>query len=161
MAKRFGVSVNSVFLWSKNLEPKLTRNKAPIKIHNDLLIEDIKKYPDAYHYERARRLGVSTAGICRLNVTYKKTLNHPKACKDKRQLFQDKTTAYTKSAQPIIYIDESGFAHDMPRKYGYSLKGERSYSPDLNPIEHKWAQAKLLRRKYNCNIDQLFTHFNL
>jgi transposase len=83
VAKRFGVSVNSVFLWSKNLEPKLTRNKAPIKIHNDLLIEDIKKYPDAYHYERARRLGVSTAGICfamkRLNVTYKKNSQSPKS----------------------------------------------------------------------------------
>jgi transposase len=153
---------------------------------------------------------------------------------------------YKKSCRPIIYIDESGFAHDMPRNYGYSLKGERCfgvhdwgakgrtnaigallgkelltiglfesninteafsawvkqellpilppqsivvmdnasfhkgkwlrenielkghileylppYSPDLNPIEHKWAQAKLLRRKYNCNMDQLFTQFSL
>lgn len=76
VAKRFEISVNSVFLWSKNLEPKLKRNKAPVKIHNDLLIEDIKKYPDAYQYERARRLCVSTSGICfamkRLNITYKK-----------------------------------------------------------------------------------------
>ena len=32
-----------------------------------------------------------------------------------------------------------------------------TYSPDLNPIEHKWAQAKALRKKYRCdNIDQLF-----
>ncbi len=30
------------------------------------------------------------------------------------------------------------------------------YSPDLNPIEQKWAQAKALRRKMKCNIDQLF-----
>lgn len=82
VAKRFGVSVNSVFLWSKSIEPKLTRNKAPIKIHNDLLTEDIRKYPDAYHYERAQRLGVSTAGICfamkRLNITYKKNSQSPK-----------------------------------------------------------------------------------
>ncbi|WP_316356167.1 hypothetical protein [Candidatus Neptunichlamydia sp. REUL1] len=28
--------------------------------------------------------------------------------------------------------------------------------PDLNPIEHKWAQAKSKRRKYQCGIDELF-----
>ena len=70
------MSVNSVFLWSKNIEPKRKRHKAPIKIHNDLLLEDIKKYPDAYMYERAKRLKVSTAGISikRLQITYKKKL---------------------------------------------------------------------------------------
>ena len=30
------------------------------------------------------------------------------------------------------------------------------YSPDLNPIENKWAQAKSLRRKHDCNIFELF-----
>jgi transposase len=83
VAKRFGVSVNSVFLWSKNIEPKRTRNKAPTKIHNELLMEDIKKYPDAYYYERARRLKVSTAGISsamkRLNITYKKNSSTSKS----------------------------------------------------------------------------------
>lgn len=76
IAKRFDVSVNSVFLWSKSLEPKRTKNKSPTKIHDYLLIEDVKKYPDSYMYERANRLGVSTAGIRfalkRLNITYKK-----------------------------------------------------------------------------------------
>ncbi len=32
------------------------------------------------------------------------------------------------------------------------------YSPDLNPIEHKWAQAKALRRKLGCSTDELFQH---
>ena len=117
-----------------------------------------------------------------------------------------------------MYIDESGFSHDMPRTHGYSTNAigaligatlltvslfestinsevftawakqdllpklpERSiivmdnatfhkqpemqealaadghtllylppYSPDLNPIEKKWAQAKSLRRKLSC-----------
>lgn len=31
------------------------------------------------------------------------------------------------------------------------------YSPDLNPIEKKWAQAKSIRRKLRCSIDELFT----
>jgi len=31
------------------------------------------------------------------------------------------------------------------------------YSPDLNPIEHKWAQAKSIRRKERCTVNELFT----
>jgi hypothetical protein len=141
-----------------------------------------------------------------------------------------------------VYIDESGFSHDMPRTHGYSTKGERCYgthdwgakgrtnaigaligatlltvsvfestinseiftagvqqdlipklprksvvvmdnatfhkdtrmqdalaaavhalvylplySPDLNPIEHKWAQLKSIRRKLSCSLDHLFS----
>ena len=33
------------------------------------------------------------------------------------------------------------------------------YSPDLNPIEHKWAQAKSIRRKRRCSIYQLFKEY--
>jgi hypothetical protein len=144
--------------------------------------------------------------------------------------------------RPIVYIDESGFSHDMPRTHGYSRKGQRCYgthdwgakgrtnaigaligatlltvslfestinsevftawvqqdlipklpqrsvvvmdnatfhkqsgmqqalgaaghtllylppySPDLNPIEKKWAQVKSLRRKVGGSIDALFS----
>ena len=31
------------------------------------------------------------------------------------------------------------------------------YSPDLNPIEKKWAQAKSIRRKLRCSIEELFS----
>lgn len=31
-----------------------------------------------------------------------------------------------------------------------------TYSPDLNPIEHKRAQAKARRRKLRCSVDELF-----
>jgi len=30
------------------------------------------------------------------------------------------------------------------------------YSPDLNPIEKKWAQIKSIRRKLRCQLDELF-----
>ncbi len=129
--------------------------------------------------------------------------------------------------KPIVYIDESGFAHDMPRTHGCSkigallgtnlltlalfdcnintdafsswaeqdlmpklpsesvlvmdnasfhksksmqekieaaghiLEYSPPYSPDLNPIEHKWAQAKSKRRKYQCGIDELFKEYFL
>lgn len=39
---------------------------------------------------------------------------------------------------------------------GHDLLYLPTYSPDLNPIEHKWAQAKLLRRTTGCSIEDLF-----
>lgn len=171
----------------------------------------------------------------------KKTLRHPKADEKARQVFSEKIICYESAQRPIIYLDESGFAQDMPRPYGYSTKGQRCfgkhdwqakgrinvigamqddqlltaclfesninsdvfhawitqdllnklpekavivmdnatfhkrldtqmairqagylleylppYSPDLNPIERKWAQAKALRKKYRCDVDTLF-----
>ena len=35
------------------------------------------------------------------------------------------------------------------------------YSPDLNPTEHKRAQAKALRRKHRCSVDELFRDHKL
>ena len=146
----------------------------------------------------------------------------------------------------IVYIDESGFGHDMPRTHGYSIQGRRCYgthnwgakgrtnaigaligsaliaiglvtgsvntavfnawveqillpnlpeksvivmdnaafhkgkdmqkmieasghtllylppySPDLNSIEKKWAQAKFIRRTTNCSIDEIFNTYLL
>lgn len=36
-----------------------------------------------------------------------------------------------------------------------------SYSPDLNPIEHKWAQSKAIRRREQCDIDALFRDYDI
>ena len=40
---------------------------------------------------------------------------------------------------------------------GHILEYLPPYSPDLNPIEQKWAQAKSIYRKYRCSIEELFT----
>jgi transposase len=34
-------------------------------------------------------------------------------------------------------------------------------SPELNPIEHKWAQAKAIRKQKHCSVSELLTlsHF--
>ena len=66
----------------------------------------------------------------------------------------------------VIIMDNASFHKGKWLRENIELKGHileylPPYSPDLNPIEHKWAQAKLIRRKYNCDIDQLFTQFNL
>ena len=67
---------------------KSTKNRPTIKIDNEVLMEDIKKYPDAYNCERAHRLNVSTSGICcaikRLGISYKKNLQPSQGLRKKK-----------------------------------------------------------------------------
>jgi len=150
--------------------------------------------------------------------------------------------SYEQAGKPFVFIDESGFAHDMPRRRGYAPVGERCfgtqdwhakgrtnaigallgfclltvglftgsvnanvffaratadlipklpensvvvmdnppfhkrsdirwaildaghvleylppYPPALNPIEHKWAQSKAVRKQTNCTVSELFS----
>ena len=39
---------------------------------------------------------------------------------------------------------------------GHILEYLPPYSPDLNPIEHKWAEAKAIRRQDHCDVETLF-----
>jgi transposase len=61
------------------LEPKTTRHKPTSKIDMQALKEDINRYPDACHDERAKRFNVSKQGIGkalkRLGISYKKNAN--------------------------------------------------------------------------------------
>lgn len=64
----------------------------------------------------------------------------------------------------IIVMDNASFhkgkdMQNMIEESGHTLLYLPPYSPDLNPIEKKWAQAKKIRRKTGCSIDQLFTSF--
>ncbi len=158
--------------------------------------------------------------------------------------FNQRIEAHKTGGRPLVYLDESGFAHDMPRTHGYSAINQRCfgthnwqakgrtnligalwlstlitvtlfqgtvnsevfhqwvkqdllkhlperavivmdnasfhkredtltllekaghtveflppYSPDLNPIEKKWAQAKACRRKHRCSVEEIFTKY--
>jgi transposase len=42
------------------------------------------------------------------------------------------------------------------RKAGHILEFLPPYSPDLNPIEQKWAQAKAIRKRNHCSIEDIF-----
>lgn len=79
----FNISMATLFRWSKKIEPNTTRNKPATKLDMDALRSDIEKYPDAYQFERAKRLGVSRSCIFyalkRLKVTYKKNPKSPKS----------------------------------------------------------------------------------
>ena len=172
-------------------------------------------------------------------------MRHPKADAVAQQCFRERIERYEQDGRPIVYIDESGFAHDMPRTHGYAPKGQRCigthdwnakgrvnvigallagallsvgltdanvdadtfnlwlsgdlipklppnsvlvmdratfhrrsdtqaaiadaghaleylppYSPELNDIEHKWAEAKAYRRKTGKSVDDIFVNQN-
>jgi transposase len=76
VAERFGIGKQTVYNWTKRIEEKKKRNRLPEKISLQALAQDIADVPDAYQYERAKRLGVSTnciwRALKRLGVTYKK-----------------------------------------------------------------------------------------
>ena len=69
-------------------------------------------------------------------------------------------------AQTVIVMDNASFhkRSDIIKAIGQAgciLEFLPPYSPDLNPIEHKWAQAKSIRKKLHCDdVYELFsTHF--
>ena len=53
---------------------------------------------------------------------------HPKANEEKRIMFKNRIAKYKEEGCSIVYIDESGFAHDMLRTHGYSTVGKRCYA---------------------------------
>jgi transposase len=66
----------------------------------------------------------------------------------------------------VLVMDNATF-HKRPdtqkaiASAGHTLEYLPTYSPDLNPIEHKWAQAKSARKKFQCSVTQIFesNHF--
>ena len=65
-----------------------------------------------------------------------------------------------KSGQ-VVVMDNASFhksqkTQELIESVGCRIIFLPPYSPDLNPIEHKWAQAKKLRRKKGCSIEELF-----
>ena len=65
----------------------------------------------------------------------------------------------------VIIMDNASFhkRNDMReaiKQRGIILEYLPTYSPDLNPIERKWAQAKSIRKKLRCeDIDLLFSQY--
>ncbi|MEX0447512.1 transposase [Xenorhabdus sp. SGI246] len=61
----------------------------------------------------------------------------------------------------VIVMDNAPFhkRHDTIQAIadsGCQLEWLPPYSPDLNPIEPKWAEAKAIRRGKRCSVDELF-----
>ena len=83
----YQLSTSTIHSWRQTLEPKTGRSKAPTKIPDDALLNDVKEHPDAYHYERARRLNCSTTviqnALKRLRISKKKDTGTPQSLQDK------------------------------------------------------------------------------
>ena len=61
----------------------------------------------------------------------------------------------------VVVLDNATFhkredIKDAIQEAGHTLEYLPPYSPDLNPIEHTWAQAKAIRRRLRCDPFQLF-----
>ena len=86
IGRRFGISPNTIFRWTKRLKPKIKREKKSIKIDMKALKEDARQNPELYQYERALKFGVSKSSIGfalrRLGISYKKNVT---ASKSKRR----------------------------------------------------------------------------
>lgn len=62
----------------------------------------------------------------------------------------------------VLVFDNAAFhqrkdIHSEIKKSGIAIEYLPTYSPDLNPIEKKWAQAKALIRTLGCSIAKLFS----
>lgn len=69
-------------------------------------------------------------------------------------------------ANSVLVMDNATFhksqtMQETIKRAGHTLEYLPPYSPDLNHIEKKWAQAKALRKKYHCSIDHLFQSYQL
>lgn len=65
-----------------------------------------------------------------------------------------------------VIMDNAAFRkrHDIQeaiRSNGHLPEYPPVYSPDLNPTEHKRAQAKALRRRHRCSVEELFRDHRL
>lgn len=61
----------------------------------------------------------------------------------------------------VIVMDNAAFHKNQHmqnniKNAGHILEYLPPYSPDLNPIEPKWAQSKNLRKRKLCDIEELF-----
>ena len=66
----------------------------------------------------------------------------------------------------VVVMDNASFhkrqdTQEVLRQKGHTLEYLPPYYPDLNPIEHKWTQAKSIRRKTKCSINQIFQKSNI
>ena len=81
-AAKFELSPTTIQRWKKRLEPKTTHEYKPRKSHGELILQDLKDFPNDYQFERAIRLGCSKSGIQkalkRLGINPKKNTKAPK-----------------------------------------------------------------------------------
>ena len=75
-SQRFDVPIRTLFRWQRKMAPCMTRDKPATRLDMAELAKDVEMAPDAYQWERAKRLGVAERtigyGLQRLKISYKK-----------------------------------------------------------------------------------------
>ena len=69
-------------------------------------------------------------------------------------------------SQGVIVMDKASFHKRLDiqsaiRDAGHTLLLLPPYSPQLNPIEPKWAQAKAIRKQQPCSVSELFALYEI
>jgi len=65
-------------------------------------------------------------------------------------------------SKPTVIVTDNASFHknqlvmDNIKAAGHFVEFLPPYSPDLNPIEHKWAQKKAYRRKHRCSVEECY-----
>ena len=54
----------------------------------------------------------------------KKTLGYKEQCPEKRKAYQEQLATAQASGKALIYLDETGFAEETFRSYGYAPRGQ-------------------------------------
>ncbi len=72
---------------------------------------------------------------------------------------------YRSSYKPVIVMNNATFHKrkdmaDAIEKEVYILEYLPPYSPDLNPIEHKWFAAKALRKREKITVEDTFKKYD-
>ncbi len=65
------------------------------------------------------------------------------------------------SKPTVIVMDNASFHKNealirLIKSRGHIVEFLPPYSPDLNPIENKWAEKKAFRRKYRCSVEACY-----
>jgi transposase len=79
-ATHFDLSTQTILRWTKSIDKKAITGR-PRTLTDEMILNDISHYPDAFQYERAQRLACSTFAIYsalkRLQITRKKLSKTP------------------------------------------------------------------------------------
>ncbi|CAK0757001.1 hypothetical protein CCP3SC1_270033 [Gammaproteobacteria bacterium] len=61
----------------------------------------------------------------------------------------------------VLVMDNATFQdiQQAIKNAGHILEYLPPYSPDFNPIEHKWAQLKAIRKRERCTTEEVFANY--
>lgn len=75
LADKYDLSPTTIQQWKKKLEPKVNVARKPFKIEEQAFRQDIERYPNDYHIQRAERFNCTVAAISKAFKRYAISVN--------------------------------------------------------------------------------------